>query len=168
MPERFVFPVRYEPAAMRAAVNAFTLRALVSEKPALAAAPLALIALSCAMLAYSGDGEDAALLFLGALAVLAIFVGGGWRMHQRAMREKIAAARGHISSARLFDDGIVIDAGGQVPGGAPLLEWKSVKAVWPAGPVLLLILASRRFVALPIDRAPREAVEFLMARVAAA
>lgn len=165
MAERYAFPVRYEPAAMRAAVNAFVLRALFTQKPALALAPLALIALSSAMLAYGGDGEDAALLFFGALALLAIFVGGGWRMHQRRMREKVAAARGNFSSARLYDEGIVIDAGAQASGEAPLLPWKAIKAVWPAGEVLRLIVAANHFVALPIDRAPREAVEFLMGRV---
>lgn len=82
-------------------------------------------------------------------------------MHQRVMREKVLAARGHISSARLLDEGVIIEAGGA----APLLEWKSIKAVWPAGPVLLLIVATNHFIALPIDRAPKEALDFLMAHV---
>jgi hypothetical protein len=164
MPERFSFPIRYEDADMRAAVNAFTLRALFLERPLLTAAPLALVALSCAGLAYSGDGEDAAMLFIGAVALLAIMAGAGWRMQQRMMREKVEKARGHLSSARLFDEGVVIDAGGA----APLLPWKQIKAIWPGERVWLLIVATNHFIALPIERAPAEALDFLSSQVAAA
>jgi hypothetical protein len=164
MTERYSFPVRYEDADMSAAVNAFTFRALFVEKPLLTAAPLALIALSCAGLAYMGEGEDALMLLIGALALLAIMVGGGWRMHRRQMREKVEKARGHISSARLLDEGVVIDAGGE----APLLPWKSIRAVWPTERVWLLVTATNHFIALPISQAPKEALEFMRARVDAA
>lgn len=164
MSERFSFPIRFEDADMRAAVDAFTLRALFREKPLGAVVPLALIALSSAGLAYGGDGEDAFLLLAGALTLLAIFALAGWRMHQRRMREAVERARGHFSSARLFDEGVMIDAGGQ----SPLLPWKQIRAVWPSERVWLLITATNHFIALPIDRAPREALEFLSARVAAA
>lgn len=164
MSERFSFPIRFEDADMHAAVNAFALRALFFEKPIAAALPLALIALSCAGLAYAGDGEDAVLLFFGVLALLAIFVFGGWRMQQRMMREKVEKARGHLSSARLLDEGVVIDAGGA----APLLPWKQIKAIWPGERVWLLIVATNHFIALPIERAPAEALDFLSSQVAAA
>lgn len=164
MAERFSFPIRYDDADMRAVVDAFAIRALFREKPLGTFLPLALIALSCAGLAYAGDGEDAALLFIGALALLAIFVFGGWRMHRRRMGESVERARGYLSSARLFDEGVEIDAGGA----APLLPWKQIRAVWPGERVWLLITVTNHFIALPVERAPREALEFLSAKVAAA
>ncbi|WP_424361561.1 YcxB family protein [Methylocystis parvus] len=164
MRERFSFPIRYEDADMRAAVNAFVWRALFRDKPLRALLPLALIALSCAGLAVAGDGEDAMMLFIGATALLAIFVAGGWRMQQRMMREKVERARGHLSSATLFDEGVVIDAGGA----APLLPWKSIAAVWPGERVWLLITATNHFVALPVERASKEALDFLTTKVAQA
>ncbi|QGM98144.1 YcxB family protein [Methylocystis parvus] len=164
MRERFSFSIRFDDADMRAAVNAFVWRALFLEKPLGAVLPLALLVLSCVGLAYSGDAEDAALLFFGAAALLAIFVGAGWRMQQRMMREKVEQARGHLSSARLFDEGVVIDAGGA----APLLPWKSIKAVWPGDRVWLLIVATNHFIALPVERAPKAALDFLAAQVEAA
>ncbi len=163
MSERYSFPIRFEDAEMRAAVNAFTFRALFLEQPLRTALPLALIAISCAGLAYAGDGEDALLLLTGALALLAIFVYGGWRMQQRLMSERVERARGHLSSARLFDEGVVIDAGAA----APLLPWKSIKSIWPGERVWLLIVATNHFIALPIERAPREALDFLCAQVGA-
>ncbi|WP_442754570.1 hypothetical protein ACNHKD_16485 [Methylocystis sp. JAN1] len=164
MRERFSFPIRFEDADVRAAVNAFVWRALFLEKPLRAVLPLALIGLSCAGLALAGDGEDAALLFIGATALLAIFVAGGWRMQQRMMREKVERARGHLSSATLFDEGVVVDAGGA----APLLPWASIRAVWPGERVWLLIVATNYFIALPVERAPKEALDFLTARVSQA
>lgn len=163
MSERFSFPVRFENADMRAAVNAFTWRTLFHDRPLRTAAPLALIALSAAGLAFLGEGEDAAMLFIGALALLAILVGGGWRMQQRIMREKVEKARDHISSARLSDEGVVIDAGGQ----APLLPWKSIKAIWPTERVWLLVTATNHFIALPVERAPKEALQFMQAQIGA-
>lgn len=161
MRERFSFPIRFEDAEMRAAVDSFVWRALLLDKPLRSVAPAALIALSCAGLAFSGDGEDALLLFLGAAALLAIFVAGGWRMQQRMMREKVEKARGHLSSARLYDEGIVLDAGGA----SPLLPWESIKAVWPGERVWLLIVATNHFIALPIKGAPREALDFISSQV---
>jgi len=162
MAERFSFPIRYDDADMRAVVDAFVFRALFLEKPLGALVPAALLALSCAGLANSGDSEDALLLLFGALALLAIFVAGGWRMQQRMMREKVERARGHLSSARLFDEGVSIDAGGA----SPLLPWKSIKAVWPGERVWLLIVATNHFIALPVERAPKEALDFLLAKAA--
>ena len=157
-----MFPLRYDEAEMEAAANAFVLRALFKENPARTLAPLALIGLSIAMLGLAGETQIAALLLVLALFVLCVFVSAGWRMHRREMREKLAVAQGKFCFARLYDEGIVIEAGGP----APMLEWKSVKAVWPAGKALLLILESNRFVALPIARAPKETLAFLQARVA--
>ncbi len=172
MLERYSFPVRFEDADMRAAVNAFTWRALVAEHPWRMGAPLVLIALCCGGLAYIGEGEDAAMLFFGCFILLGLFVAGGWRMHQRMMHEKVEKARGHLCTARLSDEGVVIDAGGQgegqgagLRGEAPLLPWKSIKAIWPGERVWLLIVATNHFVALPIARAPREALEFMQTRV---
>lgn len=166
MAERFVFPLRFEENEMREAVNAFTKRALLTEQPLKTLAPAALIFLACIMLALSGEEENAALLLIGALALFGSVVYGGWRMHQRAMRQKVERARGHFSTARLLDEGVVIDAGAQ-PGKAPLLPWKSIKAVWPAPNALLLIVATNHFIALPTARAPKEALEFLRAHVGA-
>jgi hypothetical protein len=166
MAERFVFPLRFEESEMREAVNAFTRRALLAEQPLKTLAPAALILFACVMLALSSEEENAALLLIGALAVLGGGVYGGWRMHQRAMREKVERARGYFSTARLLDEGVVIDAGAQ-PGEAPLLPWKSIKAVWPAPDALLLIVATNHFIALPTARAPKEALEFLMGKVGA-
>lgn len=164
MRERFSFPIRFEDADMRAAVNAFIWRALFRDKPLRTALPLALIGLSCMGLAFAGDGEDALLFFIGATALLAIFVAGGWRMQQRMMREKVERARGHLSSATLFDEGVVIDAGGP----APLLPWKSIKAVWPGERIWLLATATNHFVALPVERASKEALAFLTAQISQA
>lgn len=163
MHERFSFPIRFEDADMRSAVDAYVWRALLLDKPLRALLPLGLIALSGAGLAFAGDGEDALLLLAGAAALFAIFVFGGWRMQQRIMRAKVEQARGHLSSARLYDEGVVIDAGGA----APLLPWKSIKAVWPGERVWLLIVATNHFIALPVTRAPKEALDFLAARVSA-
>jgi hypothetical protein len=164
MRERFSFPIRFEDADMRAAVDSFVWRKLFLDKPLRTALPLALIALSCAGLAFAGDVEDALLLFVGATALLAIFVAGGWRMQHRMMHEKIEKTRGHLSSARLYDEGIVVDAGGA----SPLLPWQSIKAVWPGESVWLLLVATNYFIPLPVKGAPKEALEFLSAHVVAA
>jgi hypothetical protein len=161
MSERFSFPIRFEDADMRSAVDFFVWRALFLEKPLRTVLPLGLIALSCAGLAFAGDVEDALLLFFGATALLAIFIASGWRMQQRMMHEKVERARGHLSSVRLYDEGIVVDAGGA----SPLLPWKSIRAVWPGERVWLLIVATNYFVALPVNRAPKEALDFLSAHV---
>jgi hypothetical protein len=161
--ERYAFPLRYDDAEMNAAVNAYVARALFTERPALAFGPLALVGLSLAMLAYAGEGQSASLLFALALFVLGVFVSGGWRMHRRAMHELVKAAQGKFCFAHLYDEGLVIETG--VP--APMLAWTSIKAVWPAGKVLLLILATNRFVALPVAAASQEALEFLREKVAA-
>jgi hypothetical protein len=161
MSERYTFPLRYEENELKRAVDAFVWRALFKENAARTLLPLGLVALSLAMLGLSGEGEMAALLLALALFVLFVFFAGGWRRLRRQMREKIGASQGKFCFARLFDEGIVIEAGGP----APLLEWKAIKAVWPAGPTLLLIVATNNFIALPIARAPKEALEFLQAQV---
>ena len=163
MSERYVFPLRYDQDEMKRAVNAFVLRSLFKESASRTYLPLALIALSLVMLGLSGESQIASLIGMLAVFVLTVFVSGGWRRHHRQMRQKIAEARGKFCFARLFDEGLVIEAGGP----APLLEWKAIKAVWPAGPTLILVLATKHFVALPIARAPKEALEFLQAQVAA-
>jgi len=162
MSERYVFPLRYDEDDMKRAVDAFVWRALFEENAVRTLAPLALIGFSLVMLGVSGEGEIAALLLALAVFVLFVFFSGGWRRLRRDMREKTAAAQGKFCFARLFDEGIVIEAGGP----APLLEWKAIKAAWPAGSTLLLIVATNNFVALPIARAPKEALEFLQAQVA--
>ena len=162
MSERYVFPLRYDDAEMKRAVNAFVLRSLFKESAARTFIPLALIALSLVMLGVSGEGQIASLLVALVVFVLGVWVSGGWRRLQREMREKLGAARGKFCFARLSDEGIVIEAGGP----APLLEWKAIKAIWPAGPTLLLVLATNHFVALPIAGAPKEALAFLQAQVA--
>jgi len=162
MSERYVFPLRYDEKEMKRAVDAFVWRAVFKENAARTLVPLSLIALSLLMLGLLGDGQIASLLMALAVFVLFVVFAGGWRRLRREMREKTAAAQGKFCFARLSDEGIVIEAGGP----APLLEWKAIKAVWPAGPTLLLILATNNFVALPIARAPKEALEFLQAQVA--
>jgi len=162
MSERYAFPLRYDEKEMKRAVNAFVWCALFKENAARTLAPLALIALSLVMLGLSGEGEIASLLLALSLFTLFVFFCGGWRRLRREMREKIGASQGKFCFARLFDEGIVVETGGP----APLLEWKAIKAVWPAGPTLLLIVATNNFVALPIARAPKEALEFLQAQVA--
>ncbi len=162
MSERFVFPLRYDDLEMKRAVNAFILRALFKESAARTFVPLALIALSIVMLGLSGEGQIASLLLALAIFVLGVWVSGGWRRLQRGMREKLNAARGKFCFARLFDEGLVIEAGGP----APMIEWKAIKAVWPAGSTLLLVLATNHFIALPVAGAPKEALDFLQAQVA--
>lgn len=162
MSERYVFPLRYDETDMKRAVDAFVWRALFKENAVRTLIPLALIALSLVMLGVSGEGEIAVLLFALVAFVLFVFFSGGWRRLRRDICEKTAAAQGKFCFARLHDEGIVIEAGGP----APLLEWKAIKAAWPAGSTLLLIVATNNFVALPIARAPKEALEFLQARLA--
>ncbi|MFY9657792.1 MAG: hypothetical protein WAK01_14635 [Methylocystis sp.] len=162
MSERYVFPLRYDESEMKRAVDAFVWRALFEENAARTLVPLGLIALSLVMLGVSGEGEIASLLMALTAFVLFVFFSGGWRRLRRGMREKTAAAQGQFCFARLLDEGIVIEAGGP----APLLEWKAITAAWPAGPTLLLIVATNNFIALPIARAPKEALEFLQARLA--
>jgi hypothetical protein len=162
MSERYVFPLRYDENELKRAVDAFAWRALFKEGAARTLVPLGLIALSLVMLGLSGEGEIASLLLALSLFVLVVFFSGGWRRLRREMRDKIAAAQGRFCFARLFDEGIVIEAGGP----APLLKWKAIKAVWPAGPMLLLVVATNHFIALPIAGAPKEALEFLQVQVA--
>jgi|APFre7841882630_1041343.scaffolds.fasta_scaffold08441_4 hypothetical protein len=161
MTERYVFPVRYDEKLMRSAVNSFMTRVLFQENPVRTFLPLALIALSCAMLFFSGEQELGVELFIAALVVLVIFVASGWRMHLRTMRKKVDAMKGRWPMARLHDDGLIIDG----PGPASLLEWPDVKAIWPIEGAWLLILATNHFVMLPLAGAPREALEFLRAHV---
>jgi hypothetical protein len=161
MNERYCFPLRYDDAEMKAAIRAFMSRALFKESPTHTFVPLAILALSVGVLVYLGEGDIAAMLAALALFALGSFVSAGWRMHWRTMREKIEAAKGKYSFARLYDEGIVVEAGGP----APLLEWKAIQAIWPAGDAWLLILATNRFVALPVARAPKEALEFLRGKV---
>jgi hypothetical protein len=162
MSERYVFPLRYDERELKRAVDAFVWRALFKESAARTLVPLGLIGLSLVMLGLSGEGQIASLLLALSVFVLFVFFSGGWRRLRRDMREKIAAAQGKFCFARLLDEGIVIEAGGP----APLLEWRAIKAVWPTGPTLLLIVATNNFVALPTAGAPKEALEFLQAQVA--
>jgi hypothetical protein len=161
MHELYAFPLRYDEKLVQSSVQGFMMRAMFREKAALTFAPLALIAISCAMLFISGDSELAVELFLFCLAVLTILVASGWRMHLRLMREKVAAMRGRWPMARLYDDGLRIDG----PGPASLLEWPRIKAIWPVEGAWLLILDTSHFIALPLAAAPREALDFLQAHV---
>jgi hypothetical protein len=123
MAERYAFPVRYDEATMRTAVTGFVTRALLRDAPLKTLLPIALIFLSCAGLYFGGDDELAGEIFVVASVVLAVFLLAGWRMHWRALREKIAAARGRFFMAHLRDEGIVID--GLAP--EALLEWKNIR-----------------------------------------
>jgi hypothetical protein len=161
--ERYAFPVRYDDALMRAAVTGFMTRALFREAPLKTFLPLGLLCLACAALYASGEGELAVELFVALLAILGIFVFSAWRMHWRMMRERVEAMRGRFAMARLRDDGIVIDG----PAPSPLLEWPTIKAIWRVDGVWLLILATNHFIALPLAAAPKEALDFLEAHVAA-
>ena len=163
MTERYVFPVRYDETLMRRAVTGFMARALFREQAVKTFAPLGLILLSCMSLYASGDAELAVELFIAGLAILAILVFAGWRMHRRMMREKIAAMRGRFATARLSDEGIVIDG----PGPATRLDWPAVKAIWRFDGVWLLIAATNYFIALPLAGAPQSALDFLEAHVKA-
>lgn len=164
MTDRYVFPLRYDEKLMRSAVTGFVTRALFREAPLKTFLPLAAILVACAGLYFSGDHELAVELFIAAVAILAIFVFSGWRMHWRMMRGKIEAMRGRWAMARLRDDGVVIDG----PGPASLLEWPAIRAIWRFEGVWLLILATNHFVALPLAGAPKEALDFLEAHVAEA
>lgn len=161
MTERYAFPLRYDEKLVRSSVQGFMVRALFREKAALTFAPLALIAFSCAMLFVSGDAELAIELFLFSLAVLAILVASGWRMHLRLMRGKVEAMRGRWPMARLYDDGLRIDG----PGPSSLLEWPRIKAIWPVEGAWLLILDTSHFIALPLAAAPGDALDFLQSQV---
>jgi hypothetical protein len=163
MTERFVFPVRYDEALMRRAVTGFVTRALFSEQSVKTFLPLGLILLSCAGLYASGETELGVELFVAALALLAILVFAGWRMHWRMMREKIAAMRGRFATARLSDEGIVIDG----PGPATRLDWAAVRDIWRFDGVWLLMAATNHFIALPLAGAPPAALDFLEAQVKA-
>jgi hypothetical protein len=138
-------------------------RALLRDAPLKTLLPIALIFLSCAGLYFGGDDELAGEIFVVASVVLAVFLFAGWRMHWRALREKMAAARGRFFMAHLRDEGIVID--GLAP--EALLEWKNIKAIWQLNGVWLLILATNRFIALPLASAPQDALDFLQAQVLA-
>lgn len=164
MIERYAFPVRYDEKLIRTAVNGFVARALFRETPLKTYLPLALILLACGGLLFMGETETAIEIFVALAVVLAIFVAMGWRMHLRAMREKLAAMKGRWPMAHLYDEGVVIDG----PGPASMLEWPAIKAIWRLEGVWLLILATNHFVALPLAGAPGEALDFLDARVAAA
>jgi hypothetical protein len=162
MQERYSFPLRYDENFARACAWGFVARALFFENAALTLAPLAAIAFSCAMLFLSGDGELAVEILLVSLLVLAIFLASGWRMHLRMLRSKAAAMKGKWPMARLYDDGLSLDG----PGENALLEWSRIKAIWPVASAWLLIVDTNHFIALPLAGAPREALDFLRARVA--
>lgn len=164
MTERYVFPVRYDEKLIRTAVTGFVTRALFRETPLKTYLPLALILLSCSALFFSGEQELGVEVFVALMVVLAIFVASGWRMHLRMMREKLAAMKGRWPMARVSDEGVMIDG----PGPAALIEWPAIKAIWRLDGVWLLILVTNHFVALPLASAPKDALEFLHARVAAA
>jgi hypothetical protein len=161
MTERFVFPIRYDEALMRRAVTGFMTRTLIGEQAWKTFLPLGLILLSCIGLYVSGDAETGVELFIAASAILGVFVFAGWRMHWRIMREKMAAVRGRFVTARLSDEGIVIDG----PGQATRLDWPAVKAIWRFDGVWLLIAATNHFIALPLAGAPPAALQFLEAQV---
>lgn len=164
MSERYAFPLRYDEKLVQSAVRGFVMRALFRENALRSFAPLALLAICCAMLFVSGEQELSIELFLFSLAVLAILVASGWRMHLRLMRDRVEAMKGRWPMARLCDDGVRIDG----PGPVPLLEWARIKAVWPVEGAWLLILDTSHFIALPLAAAPKEALDFLKAHVAAA
>jgi len=161
MTERFVFPIRYDEALMRRAVTGFMTRSLLGEQAIKTILPLGLIILSCVALYASGDAELGAELFVAATAIPAGLVFAGWRMHWRIMREKMDAMRGRFVTARLSDEGIVIDG----PGQATRLDWPAVKAIWRFDGVWLLIAATNHFIALPLAGAPPAALDFLEAHV---
>lgn len=163
MSERFVFPIRYDEALMRRAVTGFMTRTLLGEQAIKTILPLGLILLSCVGLYASGDAELGVELFVAMMAILAIFVFAGWRMHWRIMREKMTSMRGRFVTARLSDEGIVIDG----PGQATRLDWPAVKAIWRFDGVWLLIAATNHFIALPLAGAPPAALDFLEAHVKA-
>jgi hypothetical protein len=163
MTERYAFPVRYDENLIRTAATGFVTRALLRESPLKTYLPLALILVACVALAVMGDAETGVELLVALLVILGIFVLSGWRMHLRMLREKLEAMKGRWPMARLRDDGILIDG----PGPASLLEWPAIKEVWRLEGVWLLILATNHFVALPLAGAPKEALAFLEARVAA-
>jgi hypothetical protein len=161
MSERYVIPLRYDETLVRAAARGYVARALFRENAALTFAPLAFIALACAMLYVAGDGETAMELLVVSVIVLAIFVASGWRMHLRMLRGKVEAMRGRWPMARLYDEGLSIDG----PGPTSLLEWPRIKAIWPVEGAWLLILDTNYFLALPLAGASREALDFLSAHV---
>jgi hypothetical protein len=105
MSERYVIPLRYDETLVCAAARGYVTRALFRENAALTFAPLALIALACAMLYVAGDGETAMELLVVSVIVLAIFVASGWRMHLRMLRGKVEAMRGRWPMARLYSNG---------------------------------------------------------------
>lgn len=157
------FVIHYDEKVLDRAANIFIWRRLIRGFGASGLLALILCLGAVGYLLWHGSSPWIVGIISGMLVFFALALFSLWWLRRADLRRKLAAIPSRQAQVQLTDETVTIAS----ESGSTTLPWSGFEELWQLDDFWMLFLAQNNFVTIPTCDVPREALEFIAAKIPA-